>query len=431
MATVDQSLAIPRSQPRLISRRALFVLLFVGLTLSWFLGLAVVFWPAVAFFFLLSFLANRRLEFPRYFGIWLLFLAWVLISGFGLEDGSGALVFAQRFFVIAAATLVFLFVFNSPRSSLPDSTVVNALAVYWAILIVGGLAAALAPAISYHSPAEALVPGGLLSNPYIHGSLHVRFADVQSVLGFPVGRPSIFFTATNAWGAMVALLTPFAFAALEQATSTSRRRLLQGLLVLSIVPIVVSLNRGVWLALGAAALYVAVRAALRLNLRSLGYVAGFLGVIAALLIATPLGTLTSDRLTTPTDSNQSRGAIYEEAFAGIREAPLLGYSGPKPAQRNPGGPPVGTHSHLLFLAFSHGVPALLFFLIWIGITLIRSARMSGPPFWAHVAVLVFLVESPYYLLEAHLVVVMIAAALVWRLLAAGSPAARARPAALA
>ena len=230
---------------------------------------------------------------------------------------------------------------------------------------------------------------------------------------------------------MVALLTPFAFAALEQATSTSRRRLLQGLLVLSIVPIVVSLNRGVWLALGAAALYVAVRAALRLNLRSLGYVAGFLGVIAALLIATPLGTLTSDRLTTPTDSNQSRGAIYEEAFAGIREAPLLGYSEPKPAQRNPGGPPVGTHSHVLFLAFSHGVPALLFFLIWIGITLIRSARLSGPPFWAHVAVLVFLVESPYYLLEAHLVVVMIAAALVWRLLAAGSPAARARPTALA
>lgn len=421
MATIDHTLALPRTRPHLISRRTQFVLLFVGLSLSWFVGVGAFFWPAVAFLFALSFLANRRLDFPRYFGIWLVFLVWVLISAFGLDGGNGGLVFAQRYLGILAATILFLFVFNASRSSLPDSTVVNGLAVYWAILVVGGVVAILAPSISYHTPAEQLVPGGLLSNPFVHGTLHVRFADIQSLFGFPIGRPAIFFGATNAWGAMVAILTPFALAALEQAGSPLRRRLLQGLLVVSVVPIVVSLNRGMWLALGVTAVYVGVRFALRLKVRSLAWLLGLVAVVGALLFATPLGALTTERIATPSNSNESRGSIYKESIAGIVESPLIGHGGPRPNQRNIEGPPLGTHSHLLFLGFSHGIPALLLFLGWLGLTLVRSSRMSGPPFWSHVAILVFFIESPYYLLEAHLVVVMVAAALVWRVLASPSP----------
>ncbi len=423
MATVDQTVALPRARTHFLSPRAQFILLFVALPLSWFAGLAVLFWPAVAFLFLLSFLAHRRLELPRRFGIWLLFLAWIPLSAFQLDEVGDALVFLQRYLVIVAATLVFLYVFNAPRARLPDATIVNGLAVYWAILVLGGVLVVVAPEVDYHSPAELMVPGRLGAIPYIHSSLHVRFADIQSVLGFPVGRPTIFFTATNAWGAMIAILTPFAFGALEQAASPLRRRLLQVLLVLSVVPIVVSLNRGLWIALSAAAAYVALQSSLRLNLRWLAWLVGLLTVVVALLFVTPLGDLISDRVTTPTDSNASRGAIYEEAFAGIRESPLIGHAGPRPAQQNPGGPPVGTHSHLLFISFSHGIPALLLFLGWLVLTFVRSGRLSGPAFWAHVALLVFFVQSPYYLLEAHLVIVMVAAALIWRTLAARSPAA--------
>lgn len=427
MATADYSMAL--APPRLVRPERQVPLLFASLALSWFLGLAAFFWIIVAFCLSLSFLIRRELAFPRRFGIWLLFLAWVALSAFELNHSGGALVFGQRYLNILAATVIFLWIFNATRSALPDTAIVNGLVLYWAILVCGGMVAILAPGVSFHTPAEHLVPGSLLSNGYLYSSLHARFADVQALFGFPVGRPMIFFSATNAWGAMVALLTPFVFSALEQPMVPLRRKLIQGLLVLSVVPIVVSLNRGMWIALCVAAVYVAVRFAIRLNFRSVAWLAGLAGVIVVLIFSTPLGGLIGARITTPTQSNESRTTLYDEAAAGIKKSPLLGHGGPRPAELNPDGPPVGTHSHLLFLAFSHGLPALAFFLAWFGLTFLRSGRLKGAGFWAHVALLVFFVESPYYLLEAHLVVAMMAAALIWRRLA-WSPAEepRANPA---
>ncbi|MDP8911038.1 MAG: O-antigen ligase family protein, partial [Actinomycetota bacterium] len=424
MATLDHAIALPQTARATATQARRFVLLFPALAISWFLGVSAFFWLAVAFAMVLGFTLRRDVVFPPRFGIWLLFLAWVPLSALQLQEGGDALVFLQRYFGVIAATIVFLYVFNSSRARLPDSTVVNALAVYWAILVVGGFVAMVFATVSYHSPAEQVLPGSLLANPYVHGTVHVRFADVQAFLGFPVGRPQMFFGATNAWGAMVALLTPFALAAVRQARTVARRRVLQALLVLSIVPIVVSLNRGMWLALGISFAYVAVRFALQLNMRAL---AGFVGVVAAsgaLLVTTPLGGLISERLEHG-HSNESREALYREALAGTKESPLIGYGGPRPSVESPKGPPVGTHSHVFFLLFSHGIPAFVLFMGWLALTLLRSLReTSGPAFWAHVSVLVFLIESPYYLLEAHLLVVMIAAALVWRTVASPSGHAR-------
>ena len=431
MATVEHAARIAYARPRrLLTRERQFVLLFPALALSWFVGFSAFFWSTVAFFILLSFLARRDAAVPSRFGIWLLFLAWVPLSAAQLEQGGDALVFLQRYFGFAAATVLFVYVFNSSRRVLSDATIVNGLATYWGILVVGGLVAVVFPYVEYATPVQRLLPGELLQNAYVYGSVHVRFADVQSLLGFPVGRPLMFFGATNAWGAMVALLTPFAFAALEGAASLGRRRLLQALLVVSIVPIVVSLNRGTWLALTVALAYVAIRFALRLNLRSLAWFAGLVGLVGALVLSTSLGNLVGERLTQPTASNTSRQTLYDEAIAKTKQSPLIGYGGTRPSDRNPGGPPVGTHSQLLFVAFAHGIPALVLFLGWFGLTLVRSARgLTGPPFWAHVSILVFLVESPYYLLEGHLPIAMIAAALIWRHLASargreGAPASR-------
>jgi hypothetical protein len=89
---------------------------------------------------------------------------------------------------------------------------------------------------------------------------------------------------------------------------------------------------------------------------------------------------------------------------------------------------VGTHSELFFLSISYGVPVAMLFLAWFGLTFIRGGRAaSGPRFWAHVAILVFLMEAPYYLLEMHLAVAMIIAAFIWRNIV--SPEAPTEPAA--
>jgi hypothetical protein len=92
----------------------------------------------------------------------------------------------------------------------------------------------------------------------------------------------------------------------------------------------------------------------------------------------------------------------------------VGYGGPIPSEK-PTAPPVGTHSQLFFVAISYGIPAAVFFMTWFGLTFLRAGRaVSGPRFWAHVALLVFLMETPYYLLEMHLVIAMIIAAFIWR-----------------
>ena len=400
----ERSVAVPRGH---------LAALFIAFALSWFLGASAFFWPIVAFVLLLGMLVRGSVAVPGQLGLWLVVVAWVPLSALQLEEAKDGLVFAHRYLNLLAATVVFLWVFNSSRKRLPDSAIVNALTLYWAILVVGGYVGVLLAGVSYHSPFEQLLPEGLRANAFLHGSVHVQFADVQAFLGYPVGRPMVFSTATNAWGAIVALLTPFAFAAIRQSSSAARRRLLQALLVLSVVPIVISLNRGLWLALILAAAYVAMRFALRFDLRALAWFIAAAGVSAALLVTTPLGGLISQRLEHG-HSNENRELLYREAFEGVKQSPLLGFGAPRPSKAQPKGPPVGTHSEIFFLSYSYGIPALIFFLAWFAATFLRAARGSGPLFWAHVTLLIFFIESPYYLLEAHLVILMIVCALVWR-----------------
>jgi O-antigen ligase len=99
----------------------------------------------------------------------------------------------------------------------------------------------------------------------------------------------------------------------------------------------------------------------------------------------------------------------------IRESPVAGHGAPERSERNPRGAPLGTHSEILFLTFAFGIPGLALCGAWFLTLLARSARgTSAPRFWLHLALVVFVVESPYYLLNAHLPVVMIVAALLLR-----------------
>jgi O-antigen ligase len=405
-------LAIP--EPRPLTRAHVLVLVVATFPLWWLAGLFPFVWPIAAFFLLLALIQQGNVTFPRGFGLWFLLLAWAPLSALQLSGDNVTLLFAQRLATLGAATVVFLYIFNSSRETLPDRAIVDALTLFWSMLVVGGFIGMLFPTVSFQSPFELLLPESLVANPFVHDLVHVRFAQVQTFLGYPVGRPSPFFAFTNAWGGGVALLTPIAFAGLAQARSVLRRRLLTILLVLSVVPIVVSLNRGVWLALTLALAYAALRFALARKLNALALLLSLVSVLLILFFLTPLGGLISDRLAHP-HSNQGREALYHEAIDRTKESPLVGYGGPIPSEEAAGRPPVGTHSELFFLSISYGVPAVVLFAAWFGLTFLRSGRAaSGPRFWAHVAILVFLMEAPYYLLEMHLAVAMIIAAFIWR-----------------
>jgi polysaccharide biosynthesis protein PslJ len=386
------------------------------------LGLGSFIWQIAAFFLILALCMRSTVVVPRAFAIWLVFLMWV---GLSAMNADSAPLFAYRTSVYVCMTVAFLYVFNSSEESLPSRSIVNALALYWAVVVVGGFGGVVAPGLSFHAPIERVLPGALVANDFIHDLVHVRFAQVQTFLGHPVGRPTTLFTFTNSWGAMVALLTPFAIAALSQAKTVLRRRAMEAFLVASVVPIVMSLNRGLWLSLILGLAYAGVRAAVRAELRAVAALLAGAGVVAVLLVATPLGGLVSERLANP-HSNEGRLALYEEAIERANDSPLVGFGGPQPSMENPKAPPVGTHSQLSFVLVSHGIPGLVLFFLWFVITFVRGAGATSGVSWAHLAILIFLIQAPYYLLNTpHAFVVMIAAAMIWRD-AAGSPARSSR-----
>jgi polysaccharide biosynthesis protein PslJ len=414
MSAIERAHPLAFPQPRPLARAQLLTLVVASFPLWWLAGLFAFVWPIVAFFLLLALIRQGNLIFPRGFGLWFLLLGWAPLSVLALSGDNAPFLLAHRLAVLTAATVVFLYIFNSSRETLPDAVIVDVLTLFWTMLVIGGFVAMAFPTVSFHSPFELLLPAGLVANQFVHNLVHVDFAQVQTFLGYPVGRPSPFFTFTNAWGSGVALLTPIAVAGLAQTRSPLRRRLLATLLVLSVIPIVVSLNRGVWLALTLALAYAAIRFALARRLHAVAGLVGLVGVVLVLLFLTPLGGLASERLAHP-HSNEAREALYQESIDRTKESPLIGHGGPLPAEETTVNAPVGTHSELFFLSISYGVPAVVFFFAWFALTFLRSGRAaSGPRFWAHVSILVFLMEAPYYLLEMHLAVAMIIAAFIWR-----------------
>jgi polysaccharide biosynthesis protein PslJ len=308
-------------------------------------------------------------------------------------------------------------VYNASRDRLPDGMIVKVMAIFWAEVVIGGFIGVLMPHFSFSTPVESLVPASMLQDKTAYYFVHPSLSEVMTFLGYPVGRPKTLFAYSNQWGATVAVLTPFALAALSQMKPRGApRRATIALLILSIVPITVSLNRGLWLSLGIGLAYIALRLAARGDLRALRIGLTTAAVMAMVIFLSPLGGLVHDRFTSEKNSNNTRSTVYEATFAKVKESPLLGYGSPSGANFDANLPHLGTQGQASTLAFSYGIPALLLFAAWFLYTFLRSLPRGSPTrFWANASLLVLLLELPYYnYMPATLHVAMVAAALVWR-----------------
>jgi polysaccharide biosynthesis protein PslJ len=238
----------------------------------------------------------------------------------------------------------------------------------------------------------------------------------MTILGYPVGRPKALFAYTNQWGACAALLAPFAIAAFAYLRRPLQRQALGLCVLLSIVPFVVSLNRGVWIALGIAVLYAILRLARPSHGRAVVIGAVILLAGAAMVKTTPLGGLAHDRVVNDSDSTDTRMSLYASVAEQVRKAPLLGVGSPSVRTEEGTAPPVGTQGQIPLLAYSHGLPGLLLFLMWFAHAGLRSGRVTSPArFSAHVALVIAVLLMPYYsLLPVALHAVMVAAALALR-----------------
>lgn len=389
--------------------------LFLGYPVMWALGFKAVMGVAYTVVLLILTLSRGRFRVPRGFGFWALFIIWVLVSATQLGGTNRWIAYGYRLSAYLTATLLFLYIFNTSQRELPTRKIVFTLATFWMIIVVGGFLGLMFPQVTWHSFAERFVPEQMLNVGFVQQLFRPGLADASDFLGYAQVRPSAPFTYTNEWGANLAILTPVLIATWSMSRSRVWNGLSKFMFVAAMLPIIASLNRGLWLSLGVGVVYAAVRLAGQGKLRALVGVL-VVGLLAGMFIyLTPLGSVGADRIATP-HSNKARSTLYEETRESVLKSPLLGYGGPRPSEKSPNLPSVGTHGQLWLLLFSQGIVGAVLYIGWFVVVMGRSAR--GTPtggIWLHTAIVVALIQMPFYEhLPMHIMIMMTLAAVMMR-----------------
>lgn len=359
--------------------------LLVGFPLWWALGLGALMPLVLAVPMGLQLLGRHPIRVPRGFGWWVVFLVCVVLSvtmlfvdAPGAVPGGGAsrlIVFGFRLLWYLACTIVLLWVVNLDEASLPTRRVVRLMSWMFVVTVAGGLLGVLAPNFEFTSPVEQVLPGALRSNSFVRSLVHPAAAAVQSILGTASPRPIAPFSFANSWGANLSMFLPFFLYGWLGRGAGWRRSAAPVVLVLAAVPIVLSLNRGLWLSLALGVIYYVVRLVFTGRLVAIAGAALVAVVAGAVFLVSPLGDMVANRLETP-HSNDRRGELLSETVSSTATgSPVLGFGSTRDVQGSfasiAGGsrpdcpacsvPPLGTQGQIWLVIFSQGFVGLIAF----------------------------------------------------------------------
>lgn len=318
--------------------------------LWWALGLGSLIVPVLAVPMLLALRHRRPLRLPPGFTVWLVFLVWNVIGLVMLSKtaphtvpgtaGGRLIGYAFRNVFFLSITVIFLFAGNLTESELPRRRLVRLLGWFFLVTVAGGLLGSFAPHIAFTSPVERLLPHHIRTNLYVSSLVHPASAQLQDVLGFVTPRPKAPFDYTNSWGNNYAILLPWFVVAFWVPRRTVARVAVVAVLGLSLIPVVYSLDRGLWIALAVAAVVVAVRVAARGRVTSVILIATVLTAAALGAAESPLSSVVQQRLAHP-HSNAIRGTLDNAAIAAAKASPVLGYGSTRNALGSPQSVAVG------------------------------------------------------------------------------------------
>lgn len=359
--------------------------------LWWVLGLSQVILFILAMPMLWQLIRHRDIRVPRGFGVYLVFLVWVVLGvamlwvkapGTEPKSGLGPLLgFGFRGAWYAAVTIACLYVLNADRVRLSATRVIRMVAYLFVITTAGGVLGITMPNLDFPSVIELFLPQSFTKQEFMNALFHPRVALASEFLGYSQPRTTAPYSYPNTWGNAYGLLIPFFCMAWLGKTGGWRRYVGPFILVISMAPVVYSLNRGLWLGLTITAAWVVLRRLMAGDFKAL--VAGTAAAVVVLvaLIATPLGTTISLRVNTPHSDDRRQDTASEVISATWQASPILGYGSTRQKTGNykslagggtPGchqcsAPPLGTQGFLWGLVFMTGfVGALLMltFLLW-------------------------------------------------------------------
>jgi hypothetical protein len=411
--------------------------------LWWALGLGVLIFALVAVPMLVLLVrraaAGRRLRLPPGFAWWAVFLIAVVVSIGALgADPAGtvpghaagrlpAVVFRLGMYV--ALTVLLVYAGNLTEAELPRRRLVKLLGWMFVVTVLGGLLGIVAGNFQFTSPVELMLPGHLRKMSFIQSMVHPYAAQIMDLVGGDRPRPAAPWGYTNTWGNNFCLLAGWLVVA---AWQTRRRNVKVWALIclaVSIVPAVVSLNRGLWIGLGLLAIYVAGRYVLAGRLWIVAVVALVAAGLAIALVATPLGGVVSARLDNG-KSNGVRSFLIDKAMDGFTDSPVIGYGstrstaggrqsitvGESAGCERCGNFTVGGNGQLWQLIYAHGAAGAVGYLGFFAYGLWRFRRDRSPIGVAGSAAIVtsFAAMLWYNSLVTPLAFMVLAFALLWR-----------------
>jgi hypothetical protein len=411
--------------------------------LWWALGLGVIIFALAAvpmlFLLLKRRAAGRPLRLPPGFAWWAVFLIAVVVSmgalgadpvGTVSGHAAGRLpAVLYKLSMYVSLTVLLVYGGNLTDAELSRRRLVRLLGWLFVVTVLGGLLGMVAGNFAFTSPVEMLLPHGLRSMGFVQSLVHPYAAQIMDLVGGDKPRPAAPWGYTNTWGNNFCLLVGWLMVAAWQSGRTSRKVWATICLLVSIVPAVVSLNRGLWIGLGVLVLYVAARYVLAGRAWILGVLALATVALAVALAATPLGGVVSARMDNG-KSNGVRSFLVDRALEGFTGSPIVGYGGTRNTVggRNSitvgesegcercGNFTIGGNGQLWQLLYAHGLAGTVGYLGFFLYGLWRFRRDRSPIGVAASAALVtsFSAMLWYNSLVTPLAFMVLAYALLWR-----------------
>lgn len=403
------------------------VVLSAGLPALFLAGLASFAWALPGAVFGAALLRRREVRLARGGGLLVALVVWIGLSGLQVSGTPALVLFGYRWSLFLSLAMTFLWLCATPRSVVSDEAVIRVVGWTWPVLMAFGALALLLPDVAVSSPFLRALPSGLGNHPLAIDLATIRFSELQQFLGYPVSRPSAPFAYANTWGSAAGITLPFFV--LDRIVGQTGARQRTGLLILALstVPVVMSLNRGLWLSCGVAVAYVALRRAASGDARSVARLVALSAVVVGAVLMSPLGDVIDDRFERSGASNESRASVAVEAVESGLESPLLGYGAPS-SRLEEGQVSVGSHGLLWYLIYSHGFVAAGLFVAWLAGSARRGLLLaSDRGMWMTAVLLIGGVQMFVYDMLPLAVLLGVAAGLVWRCRAAGDGGAVVEP----